>query len=138
MAFKTLFTAMTSFEPDAPALTHAAALAKDLDAHLDVMCLGLDRSRSNYYEVGANAFLVQSALKEAHEKAETVRHDVDARLAQAAVRWSSVSVVAGPADATRPMAQAARFADLCVSSTPYRADSTPDDVLLLETMLFDA
>ncbi|MCV3271733.1 universal stress protein [Roseobacter sinensis] len=138
MTFKTIFTAMTSFDPSTAALAQAAALTEALDAHLDVMCVGMDRSRSNYYEVGANAILVQTALEEAHRKAEETRGEVEAWLQTAKLRWTAVDAVATLADAGRPLALAARFADLGVAPLPYRKDSSPEETLILEAMLFDA
>ena len=48
MSYKTIFTVMTEFDANSPVLTQAVALAASQDAHLEVMCLGLDRSHTNY------------------------------------------------------------------------------------------
>ncbi len=138
MTFKTVFTAMTEFEPSKASLAQAAALTEVLDAHLDVMCLGMDRSRSNYYEVGANAILVQSALEEAHRKAEQTRVEVDAWLKAANIRWTARDAIASLADAGRPLSLAARFSDLSVVPLPYRTRSSAEETLILEALLFDA
>lgn len=138
MSFKTIFTAMTSFDANKAALAQAAAIAEAHDAHLDVMCLGVDRSRSNYYEVGANAFIVQKALEQAHEKAEEIRVQANGWLEKSKLRWNTLNAVASLADAGRPLSQAARFSDLCVAPLPYRSTSSNEDSLLLEAMLFDA
>lgn len=138
MTFKTIFTAMTSLEPSKASLAQAAAMAEAQDAHLDVMCLGMDRSRSNYYEVGANAFIVQSAMEEAHAKAESTSAEVTAWLENSKLRWTAVNAVATLADAGRPLSLAARFADLCVAPLPYRSTSSAEETLILEAMLFDS
>ncbi|WP_300017881.1 universal stress protein [uncultured Roseobacter sp.] len=138
MSFKTIFTAMTSFDAQEAALAQAAAMTEAQDAHLDVMCLGMDRSRSNYYEVGANAFIVQTALEEAHKKGAKVRKEVDAWLETSKLRWNTAIAVATLADAGRPLSQTARFADLCVVSLPYRDTSSSEESLILEAMMFDA
>lgn len=138
MSFKTIFTAMTSFDAHQTALAQAAAMTEAQDAHLDVMCLGMDRSRSNYYEVGANAFIVQTALEEAHKKGAKVRKETDAWLETSKLRWNTTTAVATLADVGRPLSQAARFADLCVVSLPYRDTSGNEENLILEAMMFDA
>ncbi|WP_299860904.1 universal stress protein [uncultured Roseobacter sp.] len=138
MSFKTIFTAMTSFDAHQAALAQAAAMTEAQDAHLDVMCLGMDRSRSNYYEVGANAFIVQTALEEAHKKGAKVRKKTDAWLETSKLRWNTTTAVATLADVGRPLSQAARFADLCVVSLPYRDTSGNEENLILEAMMFDA
>ncbi|MGC3938864.1 universal stress protein [Roseobacter sp. EG26] len=138
MSYKTIFTAITSFESNKVALEQAAALAESHDAHLEVMCLGVDRSRANYYEAGANAIIMQAAIEEAHNKAEAVRVQTVAWLEKATLRWNASNAVATLADAGRPLTRTARFADLCVVPLPYRDDSHDGDTLILETMLFDA
>lgn len=138
MSFKTIFTAMTAFTPSQGALAQAAAMAETHDAHLDVMCLGMDRSRSTYYEVGANAMIVQAALEQAHAKAEETRAEVTEWLEKGQFRWATANAVATFADAARPLALAARFADICVAPLPYRENSSADENVILEAMLFDA
>ena len=138
MSFKTIFTAMTSFDTHKATLAQSCAMAEAHDAHLDVMCLGMDRSRSNYYEVGANAYIVQTALEQAHKKAEKVCAETNAWLENGKLRWNTSTAVATLADAGRPLSQAARFADICVVPLPYRETSSNEESLILEAMLFDA
>ncbi|GFE51135.1 universal stress protein [Roseobacter cerasinus] len=138
MSFKSLFTATTSFDGHRAALAQAAELTKALDAHLDVMCLGMDRSRSNYYEVGSNAIIVQAALEEAHKKAGAVQKDIEDWLAPGTLRWSTQKSIATLADVGRPLSKAARFTDLSVVPLPYRKTSTNEENLILEAILFDA
>ncbi|MBW4709341.1 universal stress protein [Roseobacter sp. YSTF-M11] len=138
MPYKTIFTAMTSFASNKAALEQAASLAEVHDAHLEVMCLGIDRSRSNYYEVGANAVIMQAAIEEAYTKAEVVKDDVSSWLESSKLRWNASNAVATLADVGRPLARGARFADLCVVALPYRDESCAEDTMILETMLFDA
>lgn len=138
MSFKSLFTATTSFEGHRAALAQAAALTKALDAHLDVMCLGMDRSRSNYYEVGSNAIIVQAALEEAHKKAARVEKDIETWLTPETMRWTTQKAIATLADVGRPLSKAARFTDLSVVPLPYRKTSTNEENLILEAALFDA
>lgn len=138
MSFKTIFTAISSLETSKAALDQAARLTEAQDAHLEVMCVGVDRSRSNYYEVGANASIMQAAIEQAHAQAEGVKTQVTDWLANFNLKWNCSTAITTLADAGRPLSRAARFADLCVSPLPYRDDSIPEESLILETMLLDA
>lgn len=138
MTFKTIFTALSSFETSKSALEQAARLAEAQDAHLDVMCVGVDRSHSNYYEVGANAAIMQAAIEKAEGQAREIEAIVTTWLENSNLRWNVSSAVTTLADAGRPLSRAARFADLCVSPLPYRENSIPEESLILETMLLDA
>ncbi|MEM6888041.1 MAG: universal stress protein [Pseudomonadota bacterium] len=139
MAYKSVFTVLTDFDAQTPVLAKATDLARRFDAHLDVMCLGMDRSRSSYYEVGANAVIMEAAIKETHAKAEQVHAGVEKYLKKEEdVRWNAIYALGSVADIGRIAADAARFGDLAVVGQPYGADAGHDEVLLLEAMLFDA
>ncbi|WP_299408130.1 universal stress protein [uncultured Roseobacter sp.] len=138
MSFKTIFTALSSFDTSKAALVQAARLTEAQDAHLEVMCLGIDRSRSNYYEVGANAVIMQAAIEEAHAQAESTREQVIDWLGKSTIRWNATNSVATFTDMNMPLSKAARFADLCVASLPYRSNSRAEENVILETMMFDA
>lgn len=138
MAYKSIFTVMTELDTPSPALQKATDLARQFDAHLDVMCLGMDRSRSNYYEVGATAVIVETAIKETHAKAEKIRVGVDEYLKAQGVRWNADDALGNLTDGARIVADAARFSDLAVTAQPYVEGAPQDAVLLLEALLFDA
>ncbi|WP_187430576.1 hypothetical protein ROLI_037100 [Roseobacter fucihabitans] len=138
MAFKTIFTALSDFETSKSALEQAARLSEAHDGHLEVMCLGVDRSHSNYYEVGANAAILQAAIAQADEQAKNLETQVKAWLQNANLRWNVSTAITTLADAGRPLFRAARFADLCVAPLPYRHNSSPEESLVLETVMLDA
>ncbi|MDW3224472.1 MAG: universal stress protein [Paracoccaceae bacterium] len=138
MAFKTIFTALSSFETSKFALEQAASLVQAEDAHLEVMCVGVDRSHSNYYEVGANAAILQAAIQQADTQAKEIQAQVTGWLEGSNLRWNVTTAVTTLADAGRPLSRAARFADLCISPLPYRDHSSPEESLILETMMLDA
>ncbi|NCO17328.1 MAG: universal stress protein, partial [Alphaproteobacteria bacterium] len=77
MAYKSLTTIVTSADKAGPAVAAAAQLALALDAHLDVLALGIDRTQVGYSYVGGGAVLLQVA---------TERAEADAKAAEAAVR----------------------------------------------------
>lgn len=138
MSYKTLFSAVTNASVAAPALDYAATMSAAWDAHLDVMCLGVDRSQTSYYEVGANAAILQAAVEQAQEKAADLQTAVDEKLRKTDARWNSYLAVAAVPDAGRPVSRRARFADLAVMPLPYGDKRGTEDPIMLEAALFNA
>lgn len=136
MAYKTVFTAMTQYDQNT--LDYAAACAVSQDAHLDVMCIGLDRIQSNYYEVGANAMIVQNALEEADEKAAKLAQSVSERLTRESLRWDVTSSIWAMSGIGHSVANQARFTDLAIVGRPYGPAKRVEDALMLEGLLFQA
>ena len=54
MAFRTITTVLTDPEVNAASLKAAMEIARREEAHLDVLCLGLDRTQPGFYYAGAN------------------------------------------------------------------------------------
>lgn len=136
MAYKTIFTTMTSFDPET--LGFAAACATAQDAHLDVMCVGLDRMQTNYYEVGSNAMIVQAALEEAEHKVSDISASVSERLKGESLRWEVLSSIWAISGIGHSVATQARFSDLAIIAKPYGDDKRVEDALMLEGLLFQA
>ena len=65
MAYKTILTVATDARLVGGIVSHAAAVARANDAHLDVLCLGVDRTQTGYYYAGANAMVLQETLDRA-------------------------------------------------------------------------
>ncbi|NJN05391.1 MAG: hypothetical protein HC814_01905 [Rhodobacteraceae bacterium] len=138
MSYKTIFTVMTEFDANSPVLTQAVALAASQDAHLEVMCLGLDRSHTNYYEVGASAVILQNSIEETNAKADAILAEASAFLGSTNLRWNALSTIATIGDVTRTVSGIARFSDLAIVALPYADNARSDDSVVLEAMLFDA
>lgn len=138
MAYKTLFTAVTQTGPAGPVLEQAIAMAQACDAHLEVMCLGLDRSQSGFYDAGSNALILQETISRAQEDAREIEADVTARLSQSDIRWSVESAITQIVDLARHVAGRARFADLAILPKPYGPHLGAEMGPILEAALFNA
>lgn len=138
MTLKTLFTAVTQSDYAGPVLDQAIALAEVKDAHLEVMCLGLDRSQSGFYYAGANAMILQETISRARDEAQALEDDVTARLMQSDIRWNVDSGIAQIVDLARHVAARARFADLAILPKPYGEDRCAGMGPILEAALFNA
>lgn len=137
MAFKSILTVLTDTAVADPALDHATALAGGLDAHLDALCLGVDRTQVGYYYAGANAMVLQETLTRAHAEAAEVKAHAEARLAGCGLRWAAEDGVAQLADLGRHVAYRSRFADLVVLPKPYGEGRGPEVEVVVEAALFE-
>jgi nucleotide-binding universal stress UspA family protein len=119
MAFKSILTVVSDEALTQSSVEHAAAVATGFGAHLDVMCLGVDRTQTGYYYAGANAMVMQEALSRATAEAEALEQAARAQLGMSECRWAVESGVAQLADIGRHVASRARFTDLVVLPKPY-------------------
>jgi len=137
MTYKTIMTLVTAPDTDKSALSAAIARARADDAHLEVLCLGIDHTQTGYYYAGANALLLQETLKRAQDDAAEIEAAVKKRLSAEDIRWSCESAVAQIAGLSDLVAQRARFADLVVMHHPYGEERGIADEAAVEAALFD-
>jgi nucleotide-binding universal stress UspA family protein len=137
MAYKTLFSVLTDTALAGPVLDQAIAMARAHDAHLDVLCMGLDRTQTGFYYAGANALILQETITRAQEEAKEVAAHVKKILEASDIRWSLDSGVAQLADMGRHVAQRARFSDLAILPKPYGEKRGAELEPILEAAMFD-
>jgi hypothetical protein len=93
MAYKSILTVLTETDDTAPVLDAAVAMAEAAGAHLDVLCLGIDRTQTGYYFAGATALMHEETLAQAQTEATRIETAARERLgrrtsAGASTRWS--------------------------------------------------
>ena len=137
MAYKTLFSVITDTALAGPVLDQAIAMATAWDAHLDVLCMGLDRTQTGFYYAGANALILQETITRAQDEARAVEAHVRKNLEASDVRWGLDSGVAQLADMGRHVAQRARFSDLVILPKPYGEKRGVELEPILESAMFD-
>ncbi len=137
MGYKSILTVVTNPEFPAAQMDAAIALARREDAHLDVLCLGIDRAQTGYYYAGATAIIHQETFETARSEAADAEAAVRLRLGAEDIRWAVDGVVAQMGTLTEPVAVQARFADLVVLPKPYGQGSSRDIESVLEAALFD-
>lgn len=119
MSFKSLLTVVTDKSLLQDTISQAAGLAGALDAHLDVVCVGVDRTQTGYYYAGMNAAVMQETLHQARSEATELAALAKAELGKTDLRWGVTDAVCQLADIARFVASHARFADLAVLPRPY-------------------
>jgi len=137
MAYKNIFTVLTNTEFVAPVLEQGIALARSNDAHLEVLCLGVDRTQTGFYYAGANAMVLQETITRAQEEAQELEAMVKARLEKSEIRWSTDLGVSQLADIGRHVAPHARFSDLVILPQPYGKNHGAEMEPVMETALFE-
>lgn len=138
MAYKSLICVLTDASLAAPTLGQAEALAARWDAHLEVICLGVDRTQAGFYYGGASAMLMEQSMNRAREEAGEVEAAVRAYLKTSTVRWSCGSDVAQIVDLPRRVGQRARFADMAILPRPYGENRGAELEPVAEACLFNA
>ncbi len=138
MMYKTIFTTLTDAEAENAALSYAVEMTAAQDAHLDVLCMGMDRSPTTYYEIGSNAVIMHAAIEEAHARAAEIHNRVENALAPEGIRWESRNTVAPTWGIGHAVSCQARFADLAIVALPYAEGQPRDAQQVLEGLLFES
>lgn len=137
MSYNSLLTVLTDPTLTTTTLRHAVDIAARLDAHLDVLCIGVDRTQTGYYYAGANAMLLQETIIRASNEAETLEKTARDVLGKSGIRWSTDNGVAPLADIGRHVAGHARFADLVILPKPYGKDQGAELEGVIEGAMFE-
>lgn len=137
MGYKSILTVITREGAVHGSLDAAIAVARREDAHLDILCLGIDRTQTGYYYAGASAVILQETLDRATKDAEALGEAVKAKMQGEEVIWACESAVAQIAGVTRLVSDRARFADIVVLPRPYGEDCGVEDEAILEAALFE-
>ncbi|MFP4273694.1 MAG: universal stress protein [Paracoccaceae bacterium] len=137
MAYKTIMTVVTDPKPAGCALEQGITLAESMDAHLEVLCMGVDRTQTGYYYAGANAMILQETINRANNEAKETAEQVRARLKKTDIRWNLETGVAQLADIGRNVAAHGRFADIVILPRPYGDGRGAELEPVIEGALFD-
>jgi nucleotide-binding universal stress UspA family protein len=139
MAYKSLLTVATSPEGLLTTVSAAAQIAMKMDAHLDGLALGVDRTQIGYSYVGSGAVVIAAAMERAEAEAREAEAALNAAIgAQPPTLRSSVeSVVTQLGALTDVVASRARYSDLVVLPLPYGKTRGVEDEAVTEAALFE-
>ncbi|QIE42710.1 universal stress protein [Rhodobacteraceae bacterium SC52] len=136
MSYRTLLTVIHQSASCKAQVSKASQLARKLDAHLDILCLGIDEVQVGYYFAGADAVLQQTSIAMAREKAEALQALAEEQAQAEAIRWSATTLVTQFGVLTDVVARAAMFADLVVLPLPQGDHGGDEAVAIIEAALF--
>lgn len=137
MAYKSLLTVVTDIKVAKPALDKAVEIARAEDAHLDVLCIGVDRTQTGYYYAGASAVYQQEVIEKAKEEADVAEKFAAELLEQSDIKWALDTAVAQLAGLGRLVAHRARFNDLIILPRPYGKGCGQEQEIIVESALFE-
>lgn len=139
MAYKSLLTIAASPEGVPGTVTAAAQLAQAMDAHLDALAVGVDRTQIGYSYVGSGAVVIAAAMDRAEAEAREAEAALNAAIgAQTpSLRYSVESVVTQLGALTDVVATRARYSDLVVLPLPYGKSRGVEDEAITEAALFE-
>jgi nucleotide-binding universal stress UspA family protein len=138
MAYKSLLTFITQVEALETTIASAVALATSYDAHLEVLCFGVEQTQFDYGYLGSTGALIQQVMDIAREKAEKLEAAVREHLEPQSIRWSLESMAVPLGLLVETVAERARYCDLVVQPKPYSKGSIPEAETVIEAALFDA
>lgn len=137
MAFRTITTILTDQEMNASSLATAMELARREEAHLDVLCLGLDRTQPGFYYAGANAMIVQDNLTQAREDSVQLEDYASKKLQGSAFPWAATAISSQMVALNGLVAHRTRFSDLVVLPRPYGDGRSHDCEAITEAAMFE-
>jgi nucleotide-binding universal stress UspA family protein len=138
MAYKTILTVVTNPAEAELAISSAARLARNLDAHLEILALGVDRTQIGYSYLGAGAVMMEAGIERAESEARAVEAAVRAALHEESedLRYGIETLVAQLGMIPDVISTRARFADLVVQPRPYDTGLGPEAEAVVEAALF--
>lgn len=137
MSFMSILTITTDAADTAHQLDVAIDMARRRDAHLDVLCIGVDQTQTGYYYAGATAILTQEAYNQAKDDVARAEKAVRNRLSGEDIRWGVDTAVAQVGALSGPVGMLARFSDLVVLAKPYGEGRSYASEAILEAALFE-
>jgi nucleotide-binding universal stress UspA family protein len=137
MAYKSVLTIVTNTDAAQQALEAAASVARHEKGHLDILCVGIDRTQTGYYYAGANAMILQETLERAQEDADKLGAFVKEHMQAEEIPWGCETAVAQIAGLARLVAERAQFADLVVLPRPYGEGHGIEEEAVIEAALFE-
>lgn len=136
MAYRSLLTIISDSATIGQTLAAAISLARREDAHLDVLCLGIDYTQMGYYYPGTGPVVFQDDIAQAEADVAALDKLVKARLGPEGLRFSVESAIAQMGGLTELIARQARFSDLVILPQPYGKNPSDTADLVIEAALF--
>lgn len=138
MTYTSIATILHNPEADRAALDFAVAFARRHDAHLHVLCAGVDGTEPGFYYAGAHAIAIQQNFEVTQEAANLLETFAKTRLASEDIKWDVQSVTVMPGGLDPFLADHMRFFDLVILPAPHQGAQDRTDAMAFEACLFGA
>ncbi|QGX99472.1 universal stress protein [Roseovarius faecimaris] len=137
MTYSSLYCVLTDPALVKDTLRHAIAAAQTHDAHLDVLCLGVDQTQTGYYYAGASAIVLQDSIERAQDLSAEIDAAARAILDGESLLWAIETGMTQLISLNRLIAARARFSDLVILPQPYGEDRGIELETITEATLFE-
>lgn len=135
--YKTLMTHVLHKDGLAEHLEQCTALAQNMDAHLEVICHGVNQLSVGFHYGAADPMMVQQSMVLAKSDAAELAEAAKGILAKTDVRWGVETAVNYYGTLSSSVAQRSRFADLIILPPPYTEGDISGAESIIEGALFD-
>lgn len=136
MSYKSILTVLTDPRDVTAVLEAAVPVAAEWGAHLEVLCLGVDRTQTGYYFAGATALMHDETIAQAQAEATEIEAAARIELGRSDISWGIDAMVAQSASVAGLVTRRARFADLVVLPKPYGEGQYADAPVVVESAMF--
>lgn len=138
MPYPSILTVWNGAKDSRRALDLAARLAFQWSAHLEVMCLGVDRAPTGFYSVELAHELIHDLFGQAVKEAENRADEVHEIMGNEGANWSIRPAAVRFAELQNVIGKAAWFQDLVVLPTPFGGEDDELSEAILNAALFGA
>ena len=138
MSISTISTFLHGAQVDSGVLGSAMELARVWDAHLHVVCAGIDATDPGFYYAGAQALAVLHNLDDARLDMRKLEEAAKERLEPSDLLWDLDAVTMRSTGVTPFLSNDMRFSDLAVLPMPYAKGRNSLDIAAFEACLFGA
>ncbi len=136
MAYKSILTILTDPAEVASVMAQVVPFATQAGAHLDALCLGIDRTQTGYYFAGATALMHDETLVFAQSEATEIEHAARDYLGKTDLSWGVEALVVQAPSVGGVVSRRARYADLVMLPKPYGGEQLPDAPIIVESAMF--
>lgn len=136
MPYPSIMTIWTGAEESRRALDLAAQLAFQWSAHLEVVCLGVDRTPTGFYSVELAHEMIYDFFDQAAKEADARAADVRALMADADANWAVRPAAVRFSELQDMIGKAAWFQDLVVLPAPFGGQDAELSEAILNAALF--
>lgn len=138
MGYRSIGTILHDPSASTVALDFAIAMARDWNAHLHIICAGVDITDPGFYYAGAQTIAVQRNLEHARDTAQELEALVREKLKPETLTWDVETVTMMNHGLAPFVVNQMRYADMVVLPLPYSGSGGQIDTIGFEACLFDA
>lgn len=137
MSYQSLLTVWDARPESLATFETAVRLARENDAHLNVLCLGLEYFSPGFYYPNVTPEIFVEGTRAAQQSAEEFEESAAKKLQNEGIKWSTQREIAPAGSIRFIVSNIACFYDLALLPQPYAMDDDGAAASVLEAVLFE-